>query len=75
MMSNERTAELDNALVAQKNAIIELIDTADELGLAEAQRQIDLVAGVWNVVHYGYKIKELEERIANRRNFLNGYDW
>jgi hypothetical protein len=75
MMSNERTTELDNALLNQKNAIIELIDTADEAGLQEAQRQLDLVAEVWKVVHYDYKIRELQERIQARKQFLDGYDW
>jgi len=75
MLSNERMAELDNALVNQKNAIIELIDTADDAGLAEAERQITLVSELWNVLHYGYKIQELQERIQTRKQFLDGRDW
>ncbi len=59
------SAELDNLLVAQKDAIIALINAGK---LAEATATLDILAPLWEAAHYGYKTAEMRRRIADARN-------
>lgn len=51
---------LDNELVKQKNMIIKMIN---EDRILEAQSMIEVVTPMWIACDYGYKVKELIDRI------------
>jgi hypothetical protein len=54
------SAQLDNALVAQKNHLLELIN---EGYYGEAIQLLMFVKELWDAVGYRYKTVELKERI------------
>ncbi len=51
---------IDNELVKQKNEIIRMIQDGEHY---EAKFILDFVAPLWNSVGYGYKERELQERL------------
>jgi len=61
------SASVDNALVVQKDKIIENINSGL---LACAREQLDLVSQLWSVLGYGYKIGELEVRMSDKAREL-----
>lgn len=68
---NVRTADLDNALVGQKNVLLELISGAlDSDNLLHAHKILMFAAGIWEAVGYGYKVTELVGRIRERAEFI-----
>jgi hypothetical protein len=61
MRTIKDSAELSNALVAQKDYIIRLINDGHITGAATA---LGVVSDMWNACGYGYKIRELNNRIS-----------
>lgn len=55
--------DFDNQLVRQKNKIIELIN---DNKIEQAKAALEVVAEMWEANKYGYKVKELNERIADK---------
>lgn len=55
--------DFDNQLVRQKNKIIELIN---DNKIEQAKAALEVVTEMWETNSYGYKVKELNERIANK---------
>lgn len=53
-------ADLDNALVDQKNKILEYVNAGR---LLEAVQYLRFAAQVWRTVSYGYKADELKTKI------------
>jgi hypothetical protein len=55
-------ANLDNALVDQKNTLLRRIATAGDVdGLLDAIGLLDFAAPVWEACTYGYKVRELQQ--------------
>lgn len=52
--------DFDNQLVRQKNKIIELID---DNKIQQAKAALAVVTEIWEANSYGYKVKELKDRI------------
>lgn len=67
-------AELDNALVAQKNHILAIINNGD---LVHALDMIAFTEPVWIAAGYGYKIREMRDRVKEQANhlMLNAKHW
>jgi hypothetical protein len=60
-----------NALADQKNDIAARIDFATEPAvLEELHHLITFAAPLWDALEYGYKTKELKDRLRNRANHL-----
>jgi hypothetical protein len=53
-------AEFDNMLVAQKDAIFQLINNGQTIA---AQAALDVVTPMWNIFTYDYKVREVQARI------------
>lgn len=68
-LTDAETSALDNALVGQKDTLIRLmndaVDWADVGKLEEAQRTLALVTPLWESVSYGYKVRELRQRLSD----------
>jgi hypothetical protein len=64
-----QAAALENALVAQKDALIRAMNDATDANDVEALKRvafaIDSAAPVWEAVGYGYKTRELRHRLAS----------
>lgn len=62
---------IENALVGQKNDLICLINYAnDGTELAFAERTLRMLSPMWHALGYGYKTRELRQRIVSRANEL-----
>jgi hypothetical protein len=65
------TPEQENAIVRQKDAVIDRINHAtDSEELTAAATLLDFAAPLWVSVGYGYKVGELRERIRARARVL-----
>jgi len=63
----DRAARVANAMAHQKDDLIDLIEAAADVnGLRRASDALILVTGLWDALGYGYKIKELQNRINLR---------
>lgn len=51
---------LDNELVRQKDYILRLANNGQ---IREAAKLLSFVAGVWNATGYGYKVREIRDRL------------
>lgn len=61
-----RTSELDNALVAQKDLVLRKINAAEYADqLQEVLNLVNILAPVWDAVGYGYKTKEVRQRLRD----------
>lgn len=58
--------QTDNILVRQKDRIIKLVNDGK---LNEAFAALNVVREFWYTVDYGYKIVEIEKRIADREQW------
>ena len=69
---NEALAvEISNALVKQKDAILAALNgVEDAKGLRRAKEMLDLVRPVWEACEYGYKVKEVAERLMTAAEYL-----
>ncbi len=56
-----------NVLVMQKNALLALIN---EGKLEEAVRILNFLAPTWQAGNYGYKVREIKERIKRSLDAL-----
>jgi hypothetical protein len=67
-LTARENADLDNALIHQKDAIFEMISAAAEMRsvstLEDAERLVTFSAPLWAAVSYGYKVREARHRIA-----------
>jgi hypothetical protein len=64
---------VDSALVGQKDAIIGRINRAEDYtGLDAAAALLSFAAPLWDANGYGYKVREIRERIRNRATELAG---
>ncbi len=60
-----------NALVAQNETLINLINAAEDAEqLGDAGARLSFVAGLWESLNYGYKVTDLRLRIRDRANGL-----
>lgn len=60
-------AEVSNALVSQKDAILNFIAVSEDAeGLEKADQFLIFATPLWNACRYSYKIAELRERIETR---------
>lgn len=67
------SAELDNALVGQKNAILALLNTTEDAdGFHDLLDMVELLKPVWLATGYGYKLAEVCDRIATSVCFFRG---
>ena len=58
-------SDLDNLLVDQKNSILRLVNAGE---FDRAETALDVVSALWHATRYGYKFREITERIATERN-------
>jgi hypothetical protein len=62
-----RTAELDNALVHQKDALLSLLSSCEDADEYRAfLKTVELLAPVWKATGYSYKLKEVLDRAVNQ---------
>lgn len=62
--ANYDEANIDNLLVVQKDHIIHMINAR---AFSEAIVVLNVVSPMWESLGYGYKVKELYDRIAKER--------
>lgn len=64
-------ADITNAIVDQKNALLMLVTHADDAeNLEFVARQLVFLADLWNACGYGYKITEIRSAIRQRADKL-----
>lgn len=62
----QTAADIDNAMVEQKDTIHSIINMASEWEeLKKAERLLDFVSVMWSYLGYGYKTREIRNRIAD----------
>ena len=67
----EQAAELENAIVSQKNEILAQLNAAEDAESLElVYKAVRLVSFVWNAIGYGYKAKEICRRIGEQADNL-----
>lgn len=69
--NHEDGCDVHNAIVDQKNDIINRINTAEDGKDLEAVASLVLfLKPLWEAVDYGYKVRELRQRIIDRADQL-----
>ena len=62
-----RECEVGNALVHQKNKLLERIDLCREPEeFRNVMEKLELLAPLWKTLRYGYKTREVYDRLINR---------
>lgn len=66
-VESKRPAEVANALVQQKNEILEQLGNCDdEDDYAALLDKLGFVSGLWAALGYGYKVREIAQRTLER---------
>jgi hypothetical protein len=66
-LAADRSADLDNALVRQKDTLLAAVDlAASAAGLTRAAGLLDFAAPLWQAAGYGYKVPEVAARLRRR---------
>lgn len=65
------TTTLTDALVAQKNELLSTINAADDWELLRrAMRALEFATPVWIACEYGYKVREMKDRIVAKAEYM-----